>query len=216
MIQIDHISKSFRWQTVLDDISTSFARGKTHGIIGENGSGKTVLLKCICGLLCPDNGTITVDGKILGRDVDFAPDTGIIIETPMFFPYKSGFDNLCDLADIRHTISKREVADAMVKVGLDPDSKKHVSKYSLGMRQRLGIAQAIMESPNLLILDEPMNGLDKQASQEMRQLFADLREEGKTILLTSHNAEDIQILCDTVWEMENGKLKIVRDMANHS
>lgn len=207
---MEHVSKIFRGQTVLRDITVSFSRAKIHGIIGQNGSGKTVLLKCICGLLCPSSGSITVKGKVIGRDADFAPDTGAIIETPQFLSYKSGMANLYDLARIRHKIGKPEIIQAMERVGLDSDSRKHVSKYSLGMRQRLGIAQAIMESPDILILDEPMNGLDKQGVQDMRRLFMDLRSEGKTILLASHNAEDIQILCDTVSEIEDGKWIPVR------
>lgn len=210
MIKIEHVSKNFRDQTVLNDINITFAKGQIHGIIGKNGSGKTVLLKCICGLLCPTSGSISVNGKVLGIDTDFAPKTGVIIETPSFLPYKSGMGNLRDLAAIRRVVGETEIAQAMQKVGLDPDSKKHVNKYSLGMRQRLGIAQAIMEDPELLILDEPMNGLDKQGVEEMRHLFSALRDDGKTILLASHSAEDIQILCDTVCEMDAGILTSVR------
>lgn len=212
MINIEHVSKNFRDQTVLNDINITFAKGQIHGIIGKNGSGKTVLLKCICGLLCPTSGSISVNGKTLGVDTDFAPNTGVIIETPSFLPYKSGMGNLRDLAAIRRVIGETEIAQTMQKVGLDPDSKKHVNKYSLGMRQRLGIAQAIMEDPELLILDEPMNGLDKQGVEEMRQLFSELRDNGKTILLASHSAEDIQILCDTVCEMDAGILTSVHGL----
>lgn len=206
MIQIENLSKSFRKQTVLHDVNVTFDKGKIHGIIGKNGSGKTVLLKCICGLIYPDSGTITVAGKIIGQDVDFAPNTGIIIETPYFLPYKSGINTLYDLSKIKKVIGKPEIIHTMNQVGLDPTSKKPVGKYSLGMRQRLGIAQAIMESPELLILDEPMNGLDKQSIEEMRQLLIALREEGKTILLASHNSQDIEIVCDTVCEMDLGYL----------
>lgn len=206
MIQIENLSKSFRKQTVLHDVNVTFDKGKIHGIIGKNGSGKTVLLKCICGLIYPDSGTITVAGKIIGQDVDFAPNTGIIIETPYFLPYKSGINTLYDLSKIKKVIGKPEIIHTMNQVGLDPTSKKPVGKYSLGMRQRLGIAQAIMESPELLILDEPMNGLDKQSVEEMRQLLIALREEGKTILLASHNSQDIEIVCDTVCEMDLGYL----------
>ena len=206
MIQIQNLSKSFRKHTVLHDVNVTFDKGKIHGIIGKNGSGKTVLLKCICGLIYPDSGTITVAGKNIGQDVDFSPNTGIIIETPYFLPYKSGINTLYDLSKIKKIIGKPEIIHAMNQVGLDPMSKKPVGKYSLGMRQRLGIAQAIMESPELLILDEPMNGLDKQSVEEMRQLLIALREGGKTILLASHNSQDIEIVCDTVCEMDLGCL----------
>lgn len=206
MIQIENLYKSFRNQTVLQNINITFKKGRIHGIIGKNGSGKTVLLKCICGLIYPDTGTITVAEKIIGRDVDFAPNIGIIIESPCFLPYKSGINTLYDLSKIRKIISKSEIAAAMNQVGLDPKNKKPVGKYSLGMKQRLGIAQAIMESPELLILDEPMNGLDKQSVEDMRQLLITLRKEGKTILLASHNPQDIETVCDTVCEIDMGHL----------
>ncbi len=206
MIQIDNLSKSFRKQTVLHNINIAFEKGKIHGIIGKNGSGKTVLLKCICGLIYPDAGTVTVAEKRIGKDVDFAPNTGIIIETPFFLPYKSGINTLYDLSQIKKVVGKPEIVWAMNQVGLDPENRKPVGKYSLGMRQRLGIAQAIMESPELLILDEPMNGLDKQSAEDMRQLLITLRKEGKTILLASHNSQDIELVCDTVCEMDLGQL----------
>ena len=191
-------------QCVLNNVTVHFEAGKIHGIVGKNGSGKTVFLRLLCGLMSPTNGSITVGGKTLGKDTDFAPDTGIIIETPNFLTYKSGYANLKDLASIRNLIHRNEIIDAMNKVGLDPHSKKRVGKYSLGMRQRLGIAQAIMEHPKLLILDEPMNGLDSQGVEDMRKLLLELKAEGTTILLASHNSEDIEILCDTVSRIQDG------------
>lgn len=159
MIEIQNLTKVFQEQTVLQNINATFDAGLIHGVIGKNGAGKTVLLRLLCGLMHPSKGQVIVDGKQLGKDVDFAPDAGIIIETPCFLPYLSGFQNLKELASIRNIISKEEIAEAMEQVKLDPASRKHVGKYSLGMRQRLGIAQAIMERPRYLILDEPMNGL---------------------------------------------------------
>ena len=185
-------------------ISISFEKGKIHGIIGRNGSGKTVMMKCICGLMHPDSGKITVNGKMIGKEVDIANDIGAIIEAPGFLPNYSGYRNLKFLADIKRVIGKQEIYAAMKTVGLDPDNGKHVGKYSLGMRQRLGLAQAIMENPSILILDEPMNGLDRKGVEEMRDLLVSFREQGKTVLLASHNREDIDILCDTVQEMEDG------------
>lgn len=138
------------------------------------------------------------------------PDTGIIIETPGFIPYYSGYKNLKLLADLRRKISGNDVKNAMKKVGLDPELKRHVRKYSLGMRQRLGLAQAIMENPELLILDEPMNGLDKDGVKDMRQYLLDLKSQGKTILIASHSAEDIDVLCDNVCEMDKGTMAVVR------
>ena len=211
IIQVSHVNKSFQKKdNVLQDICVDFVQGKIHGIVGKNGSGKTVLLKIICGLMSPTSGTVTVAGKQLGKDVDFPDDMGIIIEAPGFLPYHSGYRNLEYLASLRHRIGKEEIHAAMQRVGLDPLMKKRVGKYSLGMKQRLGLAQAIMENPSLLILDEPMNGLDKTGIADMHTLLREFKEEGKTILLVSHSTEDIDVLCDTVHEMDRGVLTFVR------
>ena len=195
---------------ILKDISVSFERGKIHGLIGRNGSGKTMLMKCICGFVKPNSGEITVDGKQVGKDCDFPQSMGVIIETPGFIPYYSGYKNLKLLAELRGKIGGGEIKNTMHRVGLDPELKRPVRKYSLGMRQRLGLAQAIMENPDLLILDEPMNGLDKEGVADMRQYLLELKSQGKTILIASHSAEDIDALCDTVYEMDKGKLQKVR------
>lgn len=204
MVVLDNVSKTFKDKTVLQKTSLTIESGRITGFIGRNGSGKTVLFKLICGLMLPTTGTVTVDGVRVGKDRDFAPDTGVLIETPSFISYESGLRNLRDLAAIRRKITTGDVREAIRLVGLDPDDRKRVGKYSLGMRQRLGIAQAIMERPSLIILDEPMNGLDRSGVEDMRAVFAKLRDEGKTILLASHAAEDIEILCDAVYELENG------------
>lgn len=206
VIEIKDISKRFGEHVVLDHITVSFQKGTIYGIVGRNGSGKTVLLECICGLMHQDDGTILVNGKAVGNEIDIAENIGVIIETPGFLPNYSGFRNLQFLMGIRKKISPGTISDTMKLVGLDPNDKKKVGKYSLGMRQRLGIAQAIMENPDILILDEPMNGLDKEGVAEMRQLFLQKKSEGKLILLASHNREDIELLCDEVYEMENGIL----------
>lgn len=195
---------------ILKDISVSFERGKIHGLIGRNGSGKTMLMKCICGFVKPNSGEITVDGKQVGKDCDFPQSMGVIIETPGFIPYYSGYKNLKLLAELCGKIGGGEIKNTMHRVGLDPELKRPVRKYSLGMRQRLGLAQAIMENPDLLILDEPMNGLDKEGVADMRQYLLELKSQGKTILIASHSAEDIDALCDTVYEMDKGKLQKVR------
>ena len=204
MVVLDNVSKTFKDKTVLQKTSLTIESGRITGFIGRNGSGKTVLFKLICGLMLPTTGTVTVDGVRVGKDRDFAPDTGVLIETPSFISYESGLRNLRDLAAIRRKITTDDVREAIRLVGLDPDDRKRVGKYSLGMRQRLGIAQAIMERSSLIILDEPMNGLDRSGVEDMRTVFAKLRDEGKTILLASHAAEDIEILCDAVYELENG------------
>ena len=195
-IRIENVTKKFGSYAALDGISLNFEKGKIHGIIGRNGSGKTVLFKCICGFLRVDGGAVLVNGKQIGKEIEAPESIGAIIETPGFLPGYSARQNLQFLAGIRGKIGKKEIDEAIRKVGLDPEAKKHVGKYSLGMRQRLGIAQAIMEDPSLLILDE----------QEMRQLFLKLKDEGKTILLASHNREDIAALCDTTVEIDRGKI----------
>ncbi len=204
-IQVNDIVLRFKKDILLDHVSYQCEQGKIHGIVGRNGSGKTLLMKCICGFIRPNEGHIYVRNKEIGKDIDFTPDTGIIIETPGFIPYYSGYRNLKVLAAINNRISRKDIENAMYQVGLDPTMKKRVATYSLGMRQRLGIAQAIMEDPSLIILDEPFNGLDKHGVEEMREYFLSLKKKGKTILLTSHNTEDIEYLCDTVVEMDHGK-----------
>ncbi len=206
MIALKHVRKTFGREEVLRDVSANFGRGMIHGLVGRNGSGKTVLLKLIAGLMAPDGGVIRVNGKRIGVDIEMPPRLGAIIETPGFLPNYSGYRNLKFLADIRGKIGKEDIYLAMDRGGLDPKSPKWVSRYSLGMRQRLGIAQAIMEDPDLIILDEPMNGLDDAAVRHMRRLFLDLCDEGRTILLASHNPLDIRKLCDTVSHMDRGEL----------
>jgi ABC-2 type transport system ATP-binding protein len=211
-ISVQHVCMEFKGERVLDDVTHDFEEGKIHGIVGNNGSGKTVLFKCICGFLVLTEGRILVDYEQVGRDMDFPEDLGLIIETPGFLPGLSGFKNLQILASLRKKIGDQEIVRAIRRVGLDPALKKHVGKYSLGMRQRLGIAQAIMEDPSLLILDEPFNGLDKHGAADMRELIKGLRSSGKTILLASHNSADIDELCDTVCEMDAGKLTVARSV----
>ncbi|MBP1550000.1 MAG: ATP-binding cassette domain-containing protein [Oscillospiraceae bacterium] len=210
IIEINGVSLTLRKTHILKDINKTFEKGKIHGLIGRNGSGKTMLMKCICGFIKPTEGEITVFGKKIGKDSDFPDSTGIIIETPGFIPYYSGYKNLKLLADLNRKITGEQVKNAMKQVGLTPELKRHVKKYSLGMRQRLGLAQAIMENPDLLILDEPMNGLDKDGVSDMRQYLLRLKEQGKTILIASHSAEDIEILCDTVCEMDKGVMTKIK------
>ena len=209
-IEIKNLTKKFKEAVVLNDISVSFEKGQVHGLIGRNGSGKTMLMKCICGMVPPTVGTVSVNGKVIGKDCDIPDNVGVIIETPGFLPGYSAYKNLKFLAVIKNKIGRDEIRGAIKSVGLDPDDKKKVGKFSLGMRQRLGLAQAIMEDPELLILDEPMNGLDKSGVVDMRQYLLDLKAKGKTILIASHSAEDIDVLCDTVHEMDRGIMSAVR------
>lgn len=191
---------------ILKNINVDFESGKIHGLIGRNGSGKTMLMKSICGFINVQTGTIKVEDKIVGRDIDFPDNIGAIIETPDFIPYYSGYKNLLFLAGLKGKADKKDVRDAMSRVGLDPDLKRSVRKYSLGMKQRLGLAQAIMENPDILVLDEPFNGLDKDGVAEMRKYLLDLKQSGKTIILASHSSEDIAMLCDEVYEMDKGAI----------
>lgn len=206
LIEVREATKRYGNHTVLDKVSVDFEKGRIYGIVGRNGSGKTMLLKAICGFIRLTSGQIKVHGKVIGRDCDFAPDIGVILEQPTFIPYYSGYRNLEMLASYRRAIGKEEIRAAIRRVGLDPDEKKSVRKYSMGMNQRLGIAQALMENPGILIMDEPFNGLDNQGVREVRKLFMEQREQGKLILICSHNKEDIDLLCDEVYEMDAGRI----------
>ena len=205
-IRIENVTKKFGSYAALDGISLSFEKGKIHGMIGRNGSGKTVLFKCICGFLRVDDGAVLVDGKQIGKEIEAPESIGAIIETPGFLPGYSARQNLQFLAGIRRKIGKKEIDEAIRKVGLDPEAKKHVGKYSLGMRQRLGIAQAIMEGQDILILDEPFNALDYKTYEDVKTIIRMLKAEGKTIFLTSHHFKDIEQLCDQVYSIEDCRL----------
>lgn len=209
VIEVSNVTKKFGDDAVLRNINIRFEEGRIYGIVGRNGSGKTVLLKLIAGFLRVSDGQIRVYGKEVGKDKDFSEEIGLIIENPGFLSGYTGYKNLEFLAGIRNMISKKEIRDSMERVGLDPDCRKKVGKYSLGMKQRLAIAQAIMEDPKILILDEPMNGLDDEGVEDIRKMLLQLKEDGKTVLLASHDREDIEILCDEVYEMNRGRLQKV-------
>ncbi len=209
-IELEKVSRRFGQEEVLKELTWSLEAGQVYGIVGNNGSGKTVLMKCICGFLPVTSGVIKVGGRQIGKDVDFPEGLGVIIETPGFLTGLSGKRNLEILAELRGQLGEEEICQVLEKVGLDPSMKKPVGKYSLGMRQRLGIAQAIMEDPEFLILDEPFNGLDHRGAAEIRKILLEQKEQGKTILLASHNGEDIRILCDRVFEMDGGVMREVR------
>lgn len=205
IVKVENVTKYFKQEKVLDDVNMNLETGHIYGIVGKNGAGKTVLFKIIAGFIKPSSGKVTVAGKIIGVDRDFPDSLGLIIETPGFLSQYNAYQNLLYLANINNKISKEDIKEAIRMVGLDPGSNKKVGKFSLGMRQRLGIAQAIMENPNLIILDEPMNGLDKKGIEDVKELLLKLKGDGKTILMASHYAEDMEI-CDEVFQMEDGKL----------
>lgn len=209
-VELHEMGLTIGKQELLKDISVNFNYGKIYGIIGRNGSGKTLLFKCISGFILPTHGDIQVIGEQVGKDIDFSGHMGVIIETPGFIPHYSAYRNLKILADISGGAKKERIIECIRMVGLNEKEKKPVKKYSLGMRQRLGLAQAIMEDPQVLVLDEPMNGLDKHGVEDVRKLLLQLKEQDKTILIASHNAEDIRLLCDEVYEMEAGVLTKVK------
>ncbi|MGN1160524.1 MAG: ATP-binding cassette domain-containing protein [Lachnospiraceae bacterium] len=206
MIQVNDLCFVSREKEILKGITITFEKGKIHGLIGDNGCGKTVFFKCICGILAATGGQITIDGKRIGKDMEFYNGLSYLIDGPGYIPYYSGYKNLCLLAAIKNKIGKEDVKKAISAVGLNPDDRRPVRKYSLGMKQRLGLAQAFMENPPLIVLDEPMNSLDRSGVQLMRQMILEKRSQGATILISSHNEEDIRILCDSIYEMENGQI----------
>jgi ABC-2 type transport system ATP-binding protein len=205
-MELRNISKQFSGQMVLDGISLTIEKGETIGLIGENGSGKSVLFKILCGFVKPDQGQVYVQGKQLGGKEDFPENMGVFINSPGFIGVYSGYKNLEFLANIRGAIGETEIKDAMQKVGLDPSNKAKVDNYSLGMKQKLGLAQAIMENQDILVLDEPFNALDFKTYNDIKEIIRILQAEGKTILLTSHNYDDVEQLCQTVFMIHEGKL----------
>lgn len=206
MICLTDVSKKFKNEQVISSCSVEFEGGTIYGIIGRNGSGKSVLLKMICGLYKPDSGKIEVLGDVVSERDAFAKETGALIEAPGFLSSYSGFQNLKFLAQIQNKISDDKIKKVMELVGLDWKSRKVVGKYSMGMKQRLGIAQAIMEEPRILLLDEPTNSLDQSGTAEIRQILRQLRNEGRLIIITSHIQEDIDYLCDKIYRLQDGKL----------
>lgn len=205
-IKIEHVGKKIGEQTILENINLNIVSGKIYGLIGRNGSGKTVLLKCIAGFMNVSEGKILVNKKEMGKDITFLDNMGFILNQPGFIEEASGFKNLQYLASIRKIADKKRIEEVMQMVGLDAKSRKAVEKYSLGMRQKLGIAQAIMENPEILILDEPMNALDEDTVELMRKLLMQWKEQGKLIIITSHNKEDVALLCDEVYRLRSGKI----------
>ena len=206
MITINSLNLTINNNMILEDIDLNFQDGEIYGLVGNNGCGKTMLMKCICGFVKPSSGKVVCDNKVIGKDIDYLHGAGVIIESPVFIPYYSGFKNLKILAQISKRIDDAGIRSSMTRCGLDPDLKLSVRKYSLGMRQRLALAQAIMEETGILILDEPMNGLDIDGIREIRELLFRYKENGCLIILASHNAEDIKLLCDKVIRMDKGRV----------
>ena len=207
IVEVAHATKQFQMDTVLNDVSIKIEKAKIYGLVGRNGSGKSLLMKCICGFVPLTSGKIVVFGKEIGGNIDFAPKTGFLIEHPGLLSQYDAVKNLELIGSIQKGCSKDKIKNVIQLVGLNPESKKKVGKFSMGMKQRLGIALALLDEPDFIILDEPMNGLDNHGVEEMRKLFLELKKQGKTILLASHNRDDIEILCDEVYEMDGGVLQ---------
>ena len=210
IISLKQVSKSFSGRRVLSGISLNVEKGSTVGIVGTNGSGKSVLFNLICGFLIPDRGQVCVRGQILGKGRDFPENMGVLINSPGFIGLNTGLQNLRYLAGIRGVAGDKEIRSAMQKVGLDPEDKTKVEHYSLGMKQKLGIAQAIMENQDILILDEPFNALDYKTCNDIKEIIRILQAEGRTILMTSHNYDDLETLCTHIYAIDEGKLDIYK------
>lgn len=208
-IELCQVSKTIQGQPVLCDINLCFENkscGKIYGIQGVNGSGKTMLMRMICGFILPTQGQVKIDGKVIGKDLSFPPDIGLLLENPIFIDEFTGFKNLSLLCGIRKKVSEQQVMDTLKRVGLDPNDKRVFHKYSLGMKQRLGIACAIVESPNLILLDEPFNALDESGVEQVHSLLDELRQEGKLILLACHDRQQMESLADEIIRMSAGHI----------
>ncbi|WP_020008120.1 ABC transporter ATP-binding protein [Salinicoccus albus] len=207
LIELKSVHKSYKGMVLFEDTDLSIEKGKIYGLVGPNGSGKSVLFKMICGFVFPDQGSVTVRGEQLGKKNRFPQNFGIIIDRPGYLANKTGFENLKYLSMIKEKIADKQIKEAMIAVGLQPTAEQKVKNYSLGMKQKLALAQAIMEDQDILILDEPFNALDIDSTERMRNLIFTLKEQGKTIIFTSHNQEDIDILSDHVFRVRNFNLE---------
>lgn len=196
VIKLVDVSKSFGENTIFSNVNFEIEQGSVVGFRGINGSGKSVLFKIIAGLYLPDSGDVYIRGEKLGKDIDFPKDLGILVDSPGFIEIFSGIKNLCMLAEIREKVGRQEIIEAMKELGLNPESKKKVKNYSLGMKQKLGIIQATMEKQTIVLLDEPFNALDQESNQSLYRLIRRLKQENVTVLLTSHNQMDLDALCD--------------------
>lgn len=206
-VVFNNYNKLIKKKEILTDINLTFESGKIYGLHGHNGSGKTMLLRAICGLILPTSGSVKVDGKTVGKDIEFPDSVGVIIENMSLIPEYTGFKNLQLLAGIKKKIGDSEIRDTLISVGLDPDDKRKVKEYSLGMKQKLNFAQAIMEKPELLLLDEPTNAMDVQTVGKVRSILAEMKEKGTLIIIASHNKEDLDALCDEFIDICDGKIQ---------
>jgi ABC-2 type transport system ATP-binding protein len=204
VVELKQVEKKIRGVTVLHDISLRLESGRVYGLRGKNGCGKTMLMRLMCGLIRATSGTVSIDGEVLGRDISFPRSVGALIENPAFINGYTGFQNLKILADIQGKIGEERIREALVQVGLDPDDKRKYRKYSLGMKQRLGIACAFMENPDLVVLDEPINALDEKGVLLVREILDGLRKRGALVVIACHDPEEMAQLADEIYQMEEG------------
>lgn len=205
-ISLKNVSKRIKGVTVLDHISFEFQEGKIYGFQGKNGCGKTMLMRAICGLITLDEGTVEIDGKILHKDISFPKSIGILLENPSFLDGFTGLDNLKLLADISGGLEEDELKLCLEKVGLEPEDKKVYRKYSLGMKQKLGIAAAIMGTPKIVILDEPINAIDEKGVSNVRMILDELKDKKTIVIVACHDREELELLSDEIIQMEEGRL----------
>ena len=206
MICVNHVTKAFRGADVVSDVSMTFEPGRVTGLAGPNGSGKTMLMRMVAGLVGPSSGSIDVDGKAIGKDVPFPPSLGLLLEGPTFLGGYSGVDNLKMLASIKGLLDEKAICSWIERVGLDPTDKRHYRKYSLGMKQRLGIAAALMEAPDVVMLDEPTNALDTSGVEMVRREVCAVRDRGATVILACHDANVLRELSDEIWYLAEGHI----------
>lgn len=205
-IHVDNLTKTIRGVTVLEDVNLRLKSGRIYGLQGKNGSGKTMLMRALCGLILPTKGSISIDGAVLGKDISFPESVGVLIENPSFLGGYTGFRNLKMLAAIKNTADDKAIREAMTRVGLDPEDRRKYRKYSLGMKQRLGIACAVMESPGLLILDEPLNALDDTSVSMVRDLIREKRDQGALVVLACHDGFELESLSDEIYRIGEGRI----------
>lgn len=205
-LEMKDVTKRIRGTTVVDKVAFTMEKGRVYGLWGKNGSGKTMILRLLAGLILPSEGEIRIDGKCLGKDMGFPESLGLLIENPSFISYETGFQNLAYLAHIRKRVSDQQIRETLEAVGLDPDDRRTFRKYSLGMKQRLGIAAAIMEKPELLLLDEPFNALDTKGVAQVKALLKAMKAEGTLIVLACHDREEMEELADEVFLIEEGRI----------
>ena len=204
--KITDVNKTIKKAPILRDINLEFTGGKVYGLRGKNGSGKTMLMRAICGLITPDSGIIDIDGKILGKDISFPESIGVLIENPSFIGNYTGFKNLKVLASIQNRIGDEQIRKALEDIGLDPDDKRTYRKYSLGMKQKLGIAAAVMENPDIIILDEPINALDDVSVEKVHDILEEQKKRGAVIIIACHDKEELDQLSDEIIEISDGRI----------